>query len=398
MKSTAIPGIAALVVSVVAAAAAYGNDGRQAAVDAANAQGVTAADFDYDMNRSGTGIRITKYKGLATVIDIPSVIEGFPVREIDWEHNGITGNKELERIRIPSSFSLKSVVFPRDFSFPLNSYAILNLNGCTSLTSFEIPKEVRLFSLKGCTGLQSVILPAGITGIYPEAFAGCTSLTSIALPAGLTLIGAGVFAGSGLESITLPGSLTGIGAGAFANCGALTGVTIPRNVRMVGAFWNAHYSTAQELWLYTFDSFDGVFEGCENLKSVTVQGALRGLGPETFKGCTALETVTFNGPITYVGKGAFEGCVSLAELAFNGDVRYMGFFISRSESGFSVWHDWLIEFEENGREADREAVFTGCTGLTTVTVGPAVTKIDNVDSIPKDKLTLASQAALAKVR
>ena len=385
MKSTAIPGIAALVVSVVAAAAAYGNDGRQAAVDAANAQGVTAADFDYDMNRSGTGIRITKYKGLATVIDIPSVIEGFPVREIDWEHNGITGNKELERIRIPSSFtgglnlagctSLKSVVFPRDFSFPLNSYAILNLNGCTSLTSFEIPKEVRLFSLKGCTGLQSVTLPAG-----------------------LTLIGAGVFAGSGLESITLPDSLTGIGAGAFANCGALTGVTIPRNVRMVGAFWNAHYSTAQELWLYTFDSFDGVFEGCENLKSVTVQGALRGLGPETFKGCTALETVTFNGPITYVGKGAFEGCVSLAELAFNGDVRYMGFFISRSESGFSVWHDWLIEFEENGREADREAVFTGCTGLTTVTVGPAVTKIDNVDSIPKDKLTLASQAALAKVR
>ena len=374
-------------------------------VAAANAKGVTAADFEYEMSPSGRGILITKYKGLATVVVIPPVIEGFPVREMAWNNNGIAGNKELESITIPASFtghlnfegctSLKSVIFPRNFSPPPNYNMDINFKGCTSLTSFDIPKGIKSFSFEGCSNLQSV---TGVTGIYDDAFSGCTSLKSITLPAGITDIGFRAFKGSGLQSITLPDSLTTIWNGAFAGCTNLTSITIPRNVRMVGEFWTFNNSDSENLYFLYFNSFDGVFEGCKNLKSVTVQGPLRGLGPETFKGCTALEKVTFNGPITYLGKAAFEGCGALSELAFNGDVRYMGFSINQSDTGSNVLLDWLDEFENSRSQASRAPVFTGCTSLTTVTVGPAVKKIDDVDSIPTGKLTLASKAALAKVR
>jgi hypothetical protein len=55
---------------------------RQAAIDAANAKGVSAEDFDYDVTRNGTGIVITRYKGMATIVTIPATIEGLPVKEL----------------------------------------------------------------------------------------------------------------------------------------------------------------------------------------------------------------------------------------------------------------------------------------------------------------------------
>ncbi|MDR1307452.1 MAG: hypothetical protein LBK74_07755, partial [Treponema sp.] len=63
-------------------AAAAQAEERQTAIDAANARGVTAEDFDYDIIRDGTGIVITGYKGMATIVNIPAVIEGLPVKEL----------------------------------------------------------------------------------------------------------------------------------------------------------------------------------------------------------------------------------------------------------------------------------------------------------------------------
>ena len=41
-----------------------------------------ASDFEYDLNKEGTGVVIKKYKGKATDVVIPSVIEEFPVVEL----------------------------------------------------------------------------------------------------------------------------------------------------------------------------------------------------------------------------------------------------------------------------------------------------------------------------
>ena len=41
-----------------------------------------ASDFECELNNDGTGVVIKKYKGVATNVIIPSVIEDFPVVEL----------------------------------------------------------------------------------------------------------------------------------------------------------------------------------------------------------------------------------------------------------------------------------------------------------------------------
>ena len=55
-------------------------------------------------------------------------------------------------------------------------------NGCSSLTSFEIPysiKNIGICAFRYCSGLTSVVIPNGVTNIGVGAFYGCSSLTSV---------------------------------------------------------------------------------------------------------------------------------------------------------------------------------------------------------------------------
>ena len=58
-----------------------------------------------------------------------------------------------------------------------------------------------------------------VTSIGYEAFDGCTGLTSVEIPNSVTSIGICAFYNcSGLTSIEIPNSVTSIGDGAFRNC------------------------------------------------------------------------------------------------------------------------------------------------------------------------------------
>lgn len=54
---------------------------------------------------------------------------------------------------------------------------------------------------------------------------------------------------------------------------------------------------------------DGVFEGCANLRTVTLPSATS-VGERAFAGCTALTTLTANGKVA-IGANAFDGCTAL---------------------------------------------------------------------------------------
>lgn len=78
---------------------------------------------------------------------------------------------------------------------------------CTSMTSVNLPKNVKTLSselFSGCTSLKSVILPDEIVTIESSAFEGCTALTKIVIPA----------------------NVTAIRSNAFNNCSALTEIFI----------------------------------------------------------------------------------------------------------------------------------------------------------------------------
>lgn len=83
----------------------------------------------------------------------------------------------------------------------------------------------------------SIVLQEETWGIADHAFDGCTSLTSIDIPNSVTSIGIYAFQScTGLTSITIPNSMTSIEDYTFSGCSGLTSVTIPNSVTSIGGY------------------------------------------------------------------------------------------------------------------------------------------------------------------
>ena len=107
---------------------------------------------------------------------------------------------------------------------------------CSSLKGITIPASVtciRWMAFTGCTGLERITIPVTAT-MEAEAFAFCTGLTEVVLEEGFTELDTEVFSGcTSLSRVTLPEGLQTIGSGAFAGCHALTEITIPPTVTWI---------------------------------------------------------------------------------------------------------------------------------------------------------------------
>ncbi|MDR0599844.1 MAG: leucine-rich repeat domain-containing protein [Treponema sp.] len=341
---------------------------RAAAIAAANARGVTAADFEYDATRDGAGVVIKRYKGLASVVNIPAVIEGLPVREL--EAKAFADNKEITSVTIPDSVT---VIPGFKAQYESNRWGDDGaFKNCISLKTVTLPRGLKVVPgslFAGCISLESVAIPSGVTAIGSRAFYRCGALTAVTLPAGLTSIGDSAFEDcKALTAITFPDSLTGIDAAAFAGCTGLTALVLPKNLKiLVGGY--VRYMGG------------GTFDNRPRMMNVSFQGGdlqappknrqiLAGgdIGAEgAFKNCTGLTSVTFQSRDLRVGGDVFAGCTSLSTLTINANT---------SLGGDS---------------------FSGCP-ITTVNIGPGVTRIDGVDNIPQGKLSLQAKAALNRLR
>lgn len=129
-------------------------------------------------------------------------------------------------------------------------------------------------AFNGCTSLTSINLPEGVTSIGESAFYGCISLTNISLPDGVTSIGDNTFAQCALISIILPEKLTSIGMATFADCGGLTSINLPKGVTSIE---------------------DGAFCGCTSLISISLPDKLASIGMEAFGYCSNLEEISLSG-------------------------------------------------------------------------------------------------------
>jgi hypothetical protein len=343
--------------------------------DGSGGNEVKETDFIYAIDESGDGIEIRQYTGKATVVVIPSEIEGFPVSTIG--ESSFIWNKKVVSVTIPGSVtkifreafsglsSLTSVTIPEG----VTEIGYSAFSGCSSLTSVTIPEgvtEIGYLAFKGCSSLASVTISEGVTKIGEMAFEGCSSLASVTIPGSVTEIGYSAFKGcSGLASVTISEGVTEIGHLAFEGCSSLASVTIPGSVTEIGRAFEGCSSLASVIIEEGVTEIGGwAFEGLSSLTSVTIPGSVTQIGEEAFEGCSSLASVTIEEGVTTIGKRAFSGCSSLASVAIPGSVREIGsnaFYKCDSLTSVSIEEGAKISFGGN----DDNAVVNGHVFLDT---------------------------------
>ena len=430
------------------------------------------------------GIRIKEYKGNAKVVVIPSLIEGKRVTSIgDWAFSGCRGLTSITipdsvtsigKYAFYKCTGLTSITIPDS----VKSIGAWAFNDCKGLTSITIPDSVTSIgfgAFDDCTGLTDVyyqgdlsgwlgiefdglysnpmyyaanlyinggllqgelVIPEGTNKIGDHAFYNCDGLTSITIPDSVTSIGDHAFSGCrGLTSITIPDSVTSIGYRAFYGCSGLTSITIPDSVERIGehafnscdkltiyceaakkplrwsrqwtpdnrpVYWGQNGSTPKDesatsdISAAVGDSKDDVnSEATDSNKndttSTSTDGSKKSVTPKAtdssdfdydiyqggirikkYKGnakVVVIPSLIEGKRVTSIGDYAFSGCRGLTSITIPDSVTSIG------SSAFSDCTGLTRITIPDSVKSIGDWAFYGCTGLMSVTIGDGVTSI-----------------------
>ena len=255
----------------------------------------------------------------------------------------------------------KSVTY-NGHTYSVTSIGILAFEGCSSLTSVEIPYSVTSIgnlAFEGCSSLTSVEIPNSVTSIGYYAFQSCSSLTSIVVAPNNpkydsrdncnaiiesesnTLI-------AGCMNSTIPNSVTSIGGYAFSSCSSLTSVEIPNSVTSIG---------------------DAAFSGCSSLTSVEIPNSVTSIGDDAFSYCSSLTSVELPNSVTSIGEWTFSYCSSLTSVEIPNSVTSIG------GSAFSCCLSLTSVELPNSVTSIGPYAFSSCSSLTSVELPNSVTSI-----------------------
>ena len=154
-------------------------------------------------------------------------------------------------------------------------------------------------------------------------------------------------------AVTIPSTLGGkpvmsIGNYAFYGCSGLTSVRIPDSVTSIG---------------------DEAFYGCSGLVSVTIGNGVTSIGDSAFRGCSGLTSVTIPNSVTSIGDSAFSFCTNVTDVVVPGWKCTIPFDAVTN----LVISEGTTSINDGGRPSF--CAFSGCSGLTSVTIPNCVTNI-----------------------
>ena len=302
---------------------------------------------------------IQNYTGKETILLIPAVLDGYPVRKIGAK--AFFGNETLVNVLIPEGVediggqafskcynlevitipgtvrqigeaafkeceSLKSIVIPHG----VTQIKAETFWGCYSLESISIPDTVQYIGESAffiCVNLGKIEIPHGVAAIEAYTFSGCTSLTGITIPDTVTSIGKRAFRScEQLESVIIPDSVTSIGELAFESCYRLRSVKLSKNLEDTGnqTFYNCIMLTEVEIPEGITKIGPGTFYGCERLETIILPKSITTIAEEAFYSCDALEKIAIPAAVESIGSSAFSYCGNLAEIQFSGDAPAIG--------------------------------------------------------------------------
>ena len=190
----------------------------------------------------------------------------------------------------------------------------------------------------------------GITEIKPDTFNGCSNLREIIIPQNVKLIQYTAFRGIAIESVIIPENVTAIWQGAFEYCSNLKSVTFESGSRLNEMRWNTFY-------------------GCTSLEEIDLPDTIINSGDNNFRDCTSLRRCHYptNQHITVIPSGEFRNCLSLQELPLTPYIKTIGPDAFHNCSSLTGHLDL-----SNITTMDNYRSFRGCTGIESVDVSGLV--------------------------
>ena len=229
----------------------------------------------------------------------------------------------------------------------------------------EAVTRIEYLAFAGCSNLTSLVISDSVTVLGSGAFNDCTALANVTFGSNLAELGAGAFSGcTSLANFVLPDSVARVEDGAFQRCTSLTSVMIPHSITNLGGIGSWHHGL--------------VFPGCTNLQAIVVDP----LNPTYL----SLDGVLFNKSQTeilefpegksggyvlpqsliVVREGAFSGCAGLSSITMGNNVAYIG------GSAFEGCSSLSAIVIPNSVTNIGYGAFLGCTALKSITIPDSV--------------------------
>ena len=211
--------------------------------------------------------------------------------------------------------------------------------GNVALKYFAFNNEVKALSegvFDGCTALATVELSSTCREIGRRSFAGCSALKKIELTEKVFSLGMECFADcSSLETINFPKSVEIIGEKSFKNCVSLKEIVVPENVTRIGtsAFsgcsalakitvpFIGRYKDSAERFSIIFGQSGYALPSSLETVSVTGDGDV---SDYAFYGCGNVKEINFKKEISSIGEGAFSDCAALTKIPLAEGVKNIG--------------------------------------------------------------------------
>lgn len=296
--------------------------------------------------------------------------------------------------------ALTSLQLPETITPSIGAHAF---DGCANLESFNIPGSVTsigAYAFQKCSSLKSIDIPQGVTSIGTYAFAQCRALESATVPSTVTSIGSYAFSAcekmtsvglgsiitikdhtfyycSSLESIEIPSTVTTIGESAFESCG-IKKVIIPEGVTTLDnlAFFSSDLTEVSIPSTLKF--FEKNVFSYTKLKEFTIPGH------DFYQNGPILAGVNLEKLIIADSDNGLGLMPAYANNSFIYRCKFDSLYVGRrvvnfyqNEPLFGDNNDWLkhVTFDHTPTTESAKTILKGCTGVTSVHLGDAITTV-----------------------
>jgi len=197
--------------------------------------------------------------------------------------------------------------------------------------AYRIPDfvtNIGIGAINGCKDLTSITIPQSLTSISKDNFELCEQLTEMIVEPANPMFDSRDHCNAiivtstntlvhGCNGSTIPAGIETIADYAFSQRRNLSHISIPESVIHIGEFafvcCFALESGIQIRGIHTVARC--CFDGCSNLKKVTIGTDIKIIEPHAFAGCSHLAYANITEGLERIETGAFADCVSLESIS-----------------------------------------------------------------------------------